>query len=422
MPSPTRPAGRIVRSALLTCLLFGHGIGHAQADTPKIDPAVEALIRQSTAAYSKLTSYQHIETHAWSFKGAQGEQKVTLEYTLAMQRPNLFLFKANSRGADVIACDGAWLTRCRPVLQDGAILRYEYTRVPAPATLSGIPLVNGQAYNVQLSYLVSLMCQGDALADPRERSLLAHGKLGAEAVVDGKPAQTLVITDRDTTITLYFDRDAHTLIKVDQLNPYHLNDVITETLQEVRTDFPPDSTLFHYALPEGAVPLKRFADPEEEQSKKLIARYEGKPAANFALKDRAGKTVSLSSLKGKVVILDFWASWCGPCKRVMPILEEIHARLAKQGVVVLAIDTWDEPSSCSAFLKSHPQLTMRVLMDPARLDAERSVARRLYGAYGIPTTVIIDRQGVIRTYANAAHDRAFYMNALKDLGIRVAGK
>jgi thiol-disulfide isomerase/thioredoxin len=388
------------------------------ADTPtKIDPKVEALLKQSTAAYKKLKSYQHTETWKIVFKGPQGEQTQEQEYTLALQRPNKFIFKSNKASQDAAASDGKSFVNFRAQLQ-------EYTKIPAPATYAGINIVDDVMFQPQATYLIALMLQGDALADKDIDRLLTQGKVGPSATVDGKPADTLVIASDAVTMTFYFDAATHRLIKGMQKfagRPITL----TETITGVKANMPVDAAVFTYTPPTDAKLVTKFTDPqaaEEAAMSALSAKYEGKPAPDFTLKDHDGNEVALSSLKGKVVVVDFWATWCGPCQLVMPTIQEIHSKLADKGVVVLAVDTWDTRADCDEFLKSHTQYTMRVLMDPAEKKAADSIATKLYGVNGIPTTVIIDKDGIVRTYAVGSHERNFYMNALKKLGLEIASK
>lgn len=126
------------------------------------------------------------------------------------------------------------------------------------------------------------------------------------------------------------------------------------------------------------------------------------PAQEFALKDLAGKTVKLSDLRGKVVLVTFWATWCGPCKKEMPELQKFQKEHADKGVEVLAvnIDDFNSRSKIEPFLKEN-DLRVRVLLeDPAQLTG--------YDYSGIPALYVIDREGRI------AHARTGYDAQLKE--------
>jgi thiol-disulfide isomerase/thioredoxin len=99
--------------------------------------------------------------------------------------------------------------------------------------------------------------------------------------------------------------------------------------------------------------------------------------------------ISLESLRGKVVYLDFWASWCGPCRVSFPILEQLRTDLGPDGFEVLAVNVDENESDASKFLSEVP-VTYLVVR-----DAE-AVSPQTYGILGMPTGYLIDRQGVVR--------------------------
>ncbi len=122
----------------------------------------------------------------------------------------------------------------------------------------------------------------------------------------------------------------------------------------------------------------------------------GAMAPDFVSQDLAGKDVKLSDLKGKVVILDFWATWCGPCMASMPHTQEVSAKYKDQGVVVLANCTSDARAKFESWVKSNHQQYPDILWthDKAERTPERT-SYKLYGVSGIPTQFIIDRDGKV---------------------------
>jgi thiol-disulfide isomerase/thioredoxin len=124
----------------------------------------------------------------------------------------------------------------------------------------------------------------------------------------------------------------------------------------------------------------------------LAAVKSGQRAEDFELKDAAGRPTRLSALRGKVVLVDLWASWCDPCKKELPHLAELAARLRGRGVEVLAINVDKDRRNADAFLRAH-DLHLRVLYDP-----EATVPVR-YEPAKMPTSFVIDRGGMVR-YVN----------------------
>lgn len=122
------------------------------------------------------------------------------------------------------------------------------------------------------------------------------------------------------------------------------------------------------------------------QAKTVPAPKEGDQALSFTLKDIDGRKVSLSDFKGKVVMLEFWATWCTPCKASAPFLEALHQRYKDQGFVLLGIslDREDALEKVKAFVDVYG------LHYPNLMDSSKKVGR-LYRIRGIPSLFLIDR-------------------------------
>jgi thiol-disulfide isomerase/thioredoxin len=111
-------------------------------------------------------------------------------------------------------------------------------------------------------------------------------------------------------------------------------------------------------------------------------------APNFTLRDLDGNALSLSGLRGRVVLLDFWATWCGPCRMQMPHLEKLHREFGGRGLVVIGINVAEPQDLVRRFLDAN-RFTFTALLDPNGVVAGR------YRAHFIPTTVFIDAQGKV---------------------------
>jgi peroxiredoxin len=115
----------------------------------------------------------------------------------------------------------------------------------------------------------------------------------------------------------------------------------------------------------------------------------GTSAPEFTLVDSQGKTVSLSELRGQVVMINFWASWCGPCREEMPYLEQIHQRYERLGFTLLGINVEENSSAANAWLQDRP-VSFPILYDP------QNGVSKLYDVIAMPSTVLIDREGKVR--------------------------
>jgi cytochrome c-type biogenesis protein len=118
---------------------------------------------------------------------------------------------------------------------------------------------------------------------------------------------------------------------------------------------------------------------------------------DFTLPLLGGSAQSLSSLKGKVLLLNFWATWCGPCRTEMPSMETLYRRLKGKGFELLAVNIGEKSGTVSAFMKSYDYSF------PTALDEKGSVASQ-YGAQAIPASYILDRQGRIVARVIGAFD------------------
>jgi len=119
----------------------------------------------------------------------------------------------------------------------------------------------------------------------------------------------------------------------------------------------------------------------------------GETAPEFTLKDLDGKSVSLSDYRGEVVIIDFWASWCAPCRSSMPGLKELQKAYQDQGVVMIGVSLDRTEGDAANYLKDNGYDNVIGLWES--ISASQKVAR-LYGVSGIPHTLVLDRYGIIR--------------------------
>lgn len=171
--------------------------------------------------------------------------------------------------------------------------------------------------------------------------------------------------------------------------------------------------------PSEVAPASVFAKPAPrpvEAPVQLVAV--GTEAKDFVMHDAAGKTVKLADYAGKIVVLDFWATWCGPCKAALPHVQEVAAKYRDQGVVVVASCTNDGRAAFAKFVAEHAATYPDIVFacDPLERSPERA-SRTLYGVSGIPQQFVIGRDGKIASMV----DGYLAGEVLLDAALAVAG-
>ena len=127
------------------------------------------------------------------------------------------------------------------------------------------------------------------------------------------------------------------------------------------------------------------------------AKEERRPAPEFALKDADGKEYKLSDYKGKVVLLNFWATWCVPCIEEMPSLQTLHEELEESGLHIMAVSVDTSPDLAFTFAQEN-DLTLHMLFD------RKQAAANAYQVRTIPITFLIDRDGKIVSKVRGTRD------------------
>jgi peroxiredoxin len=119
------------------------------------------------------------------------------------------------------------------------------------------------------------------------------------------------------------------------------------------------------------------------------AKLKGQPAPDFVLRTLDNANLRLSEHLGEVVVLNFWATWCGPCRQEMPLLDQLYNKYRRAGLVLLSVNL-DDAADRAAEMASALRITYPVLLDT------RKEVSRAYAVGTMPVTVLIDREGVVR--------------------------
>jgi thiol-disulfide isomerase/thioredoxin len=194
---------------------------------------------------------------------------------------------------------------------------------------------------------------------------------------------------------------------------------VTTTLAEALRGAPPDikpdniasayhqlAALVRYEHTQVSMDVPQFAQAMAELDEEDRVRQ----SADFALTDLEGKVWALKDLRGKVVLVNFWATWCPPCRKEMPDLETLYQRFKDQGLVVLAIS--DEDAN-----KVKPFLATRKVSYPVLLDTGRKVNALLH-IEGIPKSFVYDRQGKLVAQAIDMRTQKQFLGMLSQAGLQ----
>jgi peroxiredoxin len=149
---------------------------------------------------------------------------------------------------------------------------------------------------------------------------------------------------------------------------------------------------------------------ETPEAQSAAAPVVGAPAPDFTLTDLEGETYTLADLRGHALLLNFWATWCYPCREEMPLLDSVQARYAEAGLVVLGVDA-DEPEETVTEFRDEVGVTFPLLLDPG------GEVQQLYRIRGYPTTFFVDPEGVIRAQHIGILGESRLERALETVGI-----
>jgi thiol-disulfide isomerase/thioredoxin len=187
---------------------------------------------------------------------------------------------------------------------------------------------------------------------------------------------------------------------------------MTQSTHTTRVKLNPDlpDSLFAFTPPAGAKETDDWTLPGITKPE-----LEGKPAPALKGKTLDGADVDLAALRGKVVLVDFWTTWCDPCRRELPLLQKLHAEYREKDLVVLGVTVGEDQTVVSRFVKSAALTYPTLVLDEAAEGTNQIIAALSLTSF--PTIVLIDREGKIKSYQVGARGEAALRDDLAKLGI-----
>lgn len=143
----------------------------------------------------------------------------------------------------------------------------------------------------------------------------------------------------------------------------------------------------------------------------LAASSSGPAAPGFQLSGRGGKNIDLTQFKGQVVMINFWATWCGPCRQELPLLEDIYKKYKPMGFTLVGVNVEPDAKGAEAWLSKQKPVSF-----PIAFDTDSKVSK-MYKVAGMPSTVFVDRKGNIRVMHKGYKpgDEDFYLTQIRSM-------
>lgn len=386
----------------------------AQSAPSATPPDGLELLKQVTLRYMDVKSYhlESVEERTESTEYSHSWQKTLI--TAAQAPGDRFHYEGHSSsGSAMKVADGktVWIYSAD---------EHRYTAKPQSFMTASKQIMFGtpewatfQAENLRKSLgdMTKSLKSADRLPDA---TLVVNGHhVSCNVVRVRNSDQKRVRPDYTFDKKVWIDKAQQTVVKTtEHVHAYIMSgaaripmeEEITTTFTTTELDGPVPDGLFAFVPPSDAKLIQDFPDPRNG----LGGTMTGDQAPSLKLKSADGKVLALDSFRGKPVLLDFWATWCGPCVSALPQLAKVYQEAKDKGLILLTVDQDEEANTAAEFL-AKKGYDWRNFHDG---DGE---IERLVGSSGIPRTMVVDAQGKI-TYDSVGMDEDQLRTAIAKLG------
>jgi thiol-disulfide isomerase/thioredoxin len=369
------------------------------------------LLRQSADAIKQYKSYQIKSTVSVVMRGGTIQSNLDMPSTVSVRRPDRMRVESKSQAGGVsIVSDGehTWilLTPLNEFIKREAAAAPEEAAGKSGLLSKNLPDVSQFVKSVQLHGQEILKVGADRIPCWIVQTIYDTIDLPEQGLAIHDAAQLTWISKGHH---LNLQTTFHAKLKLESVaEPVEMTQSTRTTSLRFNVDLP--DTLFAFTPPEDAKETADWTLPGIDKPDVI-----GKRAPDLKAKSVHGDDVDLHGLRGKVVMLDFWTTWCIPCKRELPVLEKLHTEFHDSGLELVGINVDDEQGAVRDFVKSVGLPYPVVPLDSAH-DLVTTLAVNAF-----PTVVLIDREGKIVSYEVGARGEAALRADLAKLGIGVAG-
>lgn len=359
-----------------------------------IDPQALALLKQMEASYKALKSYSgSVKTEEMQPGGTLHSSSGTIQWV----KPNRFVLNQNDgKKSTAIISNGTTLF----ISSSGDKARY--LKQPAPSGSDAITSALRQSGDTPL--LLSYALSGASLIELFEigtSKTPTSLEVGEASTVGETPVDVVNMTMSDPRFTTLYSfalgQEDHLLrqmkvsikgaqAQADEKGAQAQVGGFTETHSNVQINPTLPAATFAFTPPKGAKPVESLEPPTYD-----VRLKKGASPIAFTATDTSGKPLSLAQFKGKVVLLDFWATWCGPCVGEVPNIVAAHQKYRAKGFEVVGISLDQDRKALDAFVKQY-KMPWRQVFDG---QGWKSRVPGLYGVRAIPFAVLVGRDGKI---------------------------